>query len=42
MGIIDEEDWVDCRLENDPRFLKGIEQARRSVKSGMGTKIKDI
>ena len=42
IGFEDEEDWFDYRLENDPRFLKRIEQARRSVKSGMGTKIEDI
>ena len=34
----DEEDWVDYRLENDPRFLKRIEQARKSLKSGLGIK----
>jgi prevent-host-death family protein len=37
-----EDDWFDYRLENDPRFLKRIEQARRSIKSGQGTKIEDI
>jgi prevent-host-death family protein len=42
IGFEDEEDWFDYRLENDPRFLKRIEQARRSLKSGMGTKIEDI
>jgi PHD/YefM family antitoxin component YafN of YafNO toxin-antitoxin module len=42
IGFEGEEDWFDYRLENDPRFLKRIEQARRSVKSGMGTKIEDI
>jgi prevent-host-death family protein len=42
IGFEDEEDWFDYRLENDPRFLKRIEQARRSLKMGMGTKIEDI
>ena len=42
IGFEDEEDWFDYRLENDARFLKRIEQARRSIKSGMGTKIEDI
>jgi prevent-host-death family protein len=42
IGFEDEEDWFDYRLENDPRFLKRVEQARRSVKSGMVTKIEDI
>ncbi|MDA8431909.1 MAG: hypothetical protein M0Z60_02980 [Nitrospiraceae bacterium] len=38
IGFEDEEDWFDYRLENDARFLKRIEQARRSIKSGMGSK----
>jgi prevent-host-death family protein len=42
IGFEDEEDWFDYRLENDPRFLKRIEQARRSLKSGAGTKLEDI
>jgi prevent-host-death family protein len=42
IGFEDEEDWFEYRLENDPRFLKRIEQARRSIKSGMGIKIEDI
>ncbi len=42
IGFEDEEDWFDYRLENDPRFLKRIEQARRSIKSGMGRKLEDI
>lgn len=42
IGFEDEEDWFDYRLENDPRFLKRIEQARRSIKSGIGTKLEDI
>jgi len=42
IGFEDEEDWFDYRLENDPRFLKRIEQARKSLKSGLGIKIEDI
>jgi len=42
IGFEDEEDWFDYRLENDPRFLKRIEKARRSLKAGLGTKIEDI
>ncbi len=42
IGFEDEDDWFDYRLENDPRFLKRIEQARYSIKSGLGTKIEDI
>lgn len=42
IGFEDEEDWFDYRLENDPRFLKKIEQSRRSIKSGMGTRLEEI
>jgi len=42
IGFGDEEDWFDYRLENDPRFLKRIEQARKSLKSGLGIKIETI
>lgn len=42
IGFEDEEDWFDYRLENDPRFLKRIEQARLSLKSGKGIRIEDI
>lgn len=42
IGFEDEEDWFDYRLENDPRFLNRIEQARKSLKSGLGIKIGNI
>ncbi len=42
IGFEDEEDWFEYRLENDPRFLKRIEQARQSIKTGMGIRIEDI
>ena len=42
IGFEDEDDWFDYLLENDPRFLKRIEEARASLKSGMGTRIEDI
>lgn len=42
IGFEDEEGWFDYRMENDPRFLKRIEQARGSLKSGRGIKIEDI
>jgi prevent-host-death family protein len=42
IGFEDEEDWFDYRLENDPRFLKRIEQACSSLKSGLGIKIENI
>lgn len=42
IGFEDEEDWFEYRLENDPRFLKRIEQARQSLKSGKGIRIENI
>ena len=34
IGFESEDDWFDYKLENDPRFLQRIEQARRSLKAG--------
>lgn len=42
IGFESEEDWFDYRLENDPRFLKRIESARKSLRSGKGMKLEDI
>jgi len=36
IGIRSEDDWFDYQLENDPRFLKRIEAARASIRSGKG------
>jgi hypothetical protein len=33
--------WDD-RLENDPRFLRRIEQARASLRAGRGTRLEDL
>jgi hypothetical protein len=30
------------RLENDPRFLRRIEQARASARAGLGVRLEDI
>ena len=35
-GFASEDDWFDYRLENDPRFLQRIEQARDSLRLGKG------
>jgi prevent-host-death family protein len=42
IGFESEEDWFDYRLENDPRFLRRIQQARRSLRSGRGVKLEDL
>jgi hypothetical protein len=33
--------WDD-RLENDPRFLRRIEQARASLRAGRGVRLEDL
>ena len=42
IGFASEDDWFDYRLENDPRFLARIEQARASLRSGRGVRLEDI
>ncbi len=42
IGFGSEEDWLDYRLENDPRFLRRIEQARKSLREGRGIRIEDV
>ncbi len=42
MGFASEDEWFDYRLENDPRFLKRIEQARVSLRNGQGVKLEDV
>lgn len=42
VGFASEDDWVDYRLENDPRFLRRIEAARRSLRAGRGVRLEDI
>lgn len=42
IGFRSEEDWFDYRLENDPRFLRRIESARHSLRSGKGTRLEDL
>jgi prevent-host-death family protein len=42
IGFGSEEDWFDYRLENDPRFLARIEQARKSLHAGRGVRLEDI
>ncbi len=42
IGFESEEDWFEYRIENDPRFLRRIEQARESLRAGRGTRLEDI
>ena len=42
IGFESEDDWFDYRLENDPRFLRRIEQARADLRAGRGVRLEDI
>lgn len=42
IGFESEDDWFDYRLENDPRFLKRIETARKSLRAGKGIRLEDV
>jgi prevent-host-death family protein len=42
IGFESEEEWFEYRLENDPRFLRRIEQARNSLHAGRGIRLEDI
>ena len=42
IGFKSEDDWFDYRLENDPRFLRRIENARESLRAGRGIKLEDV
>ena len=36
------EDWFEYRLENDPRFLRRVEQARNNLRAGRGIRLEDL
>ncbi len=42
IGFESEEDWFDYRLEKDPRFLRRVEAARRSLRAGKGVRLEDL
>lgn len=42
IGFASEDDWIDYRLENDPRFLARIALARESYRAGLGVRIEDV
>ena len=42
IGFESEDDWFDYRLENDPRFLDRVEQARANLRAGRGTKLEEL
>jgi prevent-host-death family protein len=42
IGFESEDEWFEYRLENDPRFLKRIEQARASLGAKRGIRLEDL
>jgi prevent-host-death family protein len=42
VGFATEEDWLDYKLENDPRFLARVAAARKSLREGKGVRIEDL
>jgi len=42
IGFASEDDWFDYQLESDPRFLKRIASARRSLRAGKGVRLEDL
>lgn len=42
IGFESEDDWFEYRLETDPRFLRRIEQARASLRTGRGVRLEDV
>jgi prevent-host-death family protein len=42
IGFEDEDDWFEYKLENDPRFLRRVAEARASIQSGKGVSWEDV
>ena len=42
VGFRSEDDWFDYRLENDPRFLRRVTDARQSLAAKKGTRLEDV
>ena len=42
IGFASEDDWFDYRLENDPRFMRRIEDARASLRAGHGIRFENL
>ena len=42
IGFESEEDWFEYRLEPDLRFLRRVEQARKSLRAGRGIRLEDV
>ena len=42
IGFESEDDWFEYRLENDPRFLRRVENARASLRAGRGIRLENV
>jgi prevent-host-death family protein len=42
IGFASEDDWLDYRLEHDPRFLQRVDRARQSLRAGHGIRLEDV
>jgi prevent-host-death family protein len=42
IGFETEDDWFDYRLENDPRLLRRVEAARKSLREGRRVRLEDL
>jgi prevent-host-death family protein len=42
IGLKSEDDWFNYRLENDPRFLQRVEQARAGFRAGRGVRLEEV
>ena len=42
IGFGSEDDWFDYRLENDPRFLSRVADARQSLRQGKGVSLETL
>lgn len=42
IGFRSEDEWLEYRLENDPRFLERISKARASLRAGRGVRLEDV
>jgi prevent-host-death family protein len=42
IGFKSADDWFDYQLENDPRFLRRVEKARKSLRTGRGVRLEDL
>lgn len=42
IGFGSDDDWFDYGLQSDPRFLRRIEKARKSLRAGRGIRLQDV